>query len=206
MNDLVRYDAMCRAIADCHAVDEALEIKDKARALEIYAMQVKNTDAERKACDVRLRAERRVGELLRELQRATPSDAATVRHHGQDALPTGRNAYTQALTEHGISTQSASRYQRLADVPSDEFEAVLAGDAKPSTTRILAEATTGPAPKLDDDALWIWGRARDFERAHFPDREPAELLACMTPTMRADMRRIAPQMAHYFDAIEELTR
>jgi hypothetical protein len=44
-NDLARYVAMCSAIAECHAVDEALDIKDKARALEVYAMQVRN-DAE----------------------------------------------------------------------------------------------------------------------------------------------------------------
>jgi hypothetical protein len=31
---LVRYDAMCRAIAEAHAVDEVKDIGDKARAIE----------------------------------------------------------------------------------------------------------------------------------------------------------------------------
>lgn len=40
-------------------------------ALELYAKQARNTGAERKASEVGLRAERRVGELLKELARAT---------------------------------------------------------------------------------------------------------------------------------------
>jgi len=46
----------------------------KAMALELYAKQARNTGAERKASEVGLRAERRVGELLKELARATPED------------------------------------------------------------------------------------------------------------------------------------
>ena len=70
MTDLVRYDAMCRAIAECHSVDEVKDIRDKARALEAYANQAKNTDAERKALEIRLRAERKTGQLIKEMQEA----------------------------------------------------------------------------------------------------------------------------------------
>jgi hypothetical protein len=34
---LVRYDAMCHAIAAAHEVDEVKDIRDKARAIEMYA-------------------------------------------------------------------------------------------------------------------------------------------------------------------------
>jgi hypothetical protein len=64
MTQLVRYDSMCRAIAECYRVDEVKDIRDKAVALQAYARQAKNLDAERKACVVRMRAERRCGELL----------------------------------------------------------------------------------------------------------------------------------------------
>ena len=65
MADLALYDRMCTAIAECHRVDEVKDLRDKAMALEIYAKQAKNTDAERRACEIRLRAERRTGELLK---------------------------------------------------------------------------------------------------------------------------------------------
>jgi hypothetical protein len=35
--ELVRYDAMCHAIAAAHAVDEVKDIRDKARAIEMIA-------------------------------------------------------------------------------------------------------------------------------------------------------------------------
>ena len=75
MNDssptsLVHYDAMCRAIEAAHAVDEVKDIRDKALALETYARQAKNIDAEWRACEIRLRAERRAGQLLKEIEKA----------------------------------------------------------------------------------------------------------------------------------------
>jgi hypothetical protein len=75
---LVRYDAMILAIEACHSIDEVKDIRDKARAIEVYAAQALNRDAERKAAEVRIRAERKTGELLKETKasgdRATATD------------------------------------------------------------------------------------------------------------------------------------
>ena len=67
---LVRYDAMCRAIAEAHAVDEVKDIRDKARAIEMYARQAQNTEAEERAREIRLRAERKCGQMLADLKAA----------------------------------------------------------------------------------------------------------------------------------------
>jgi hypothetical protein len=74
MTEMVRYDAMVQAIVECHKVDDLKEIHNKALALELYARQAKNIDAERKAIEVRIRAERRVGQLLSEMKRTTPQE------------------------------------------------------------------------------------------------------------------------------------
>jgi hypothetical protein len=63
---LVRYDAMCSAITAAYSVDEVKDIRDKARAIEVYARQAKNVEAERQACEIRLRAERKAAQLKRE--------------------------------------------------------------------------------------------------------------------------------------------
>src|SRR5947209_8036177 len=70
MTKLVRYDAMCRAIEAAYRVDEVKDIRDKARAFETYARQAKNVEAERQACEIRLRAERKAGQLLKTIQKA----------------------------------------------------------------------------------------------------------------------------------------
>ncbi len=69
MNQLVRYDAMCRAIAEAHAV-EVKDIRDKAMALETYARLANNTEDERRVAEIRIRAERECGELLRDTEKA----------------------------------------------------------------------------------------------------------------------------------------
>ena len=67
MSELVRYDAMCRAIAEAHAIDEVKEIRNRMVAMEAYARQALNEDAERQAREIRIRAERRSGQMLKEM-------------------------------------------------------------------------------------------------------------------------------------------
>lgn len=62
---LARYDAAIRALADAKSVDEAKDIRDKAEAMRAYARQANNKQLEVDAAEIRLRAERRLGELLR---------------------------------------------------------------------------------------------------------------------------------------------
>jgi len=66
MKDLILYDRMITSIALCQKTDQVKNIRDKALALEHYARQATNVDAERQAINVRVRAERRAGELLPE--------------------------------------------------------------------------------------------------------------------------------------------
>ena len=62
--ELVKYDAACRAIAEARSVDEAKDIRDFALALQAYARQANNRELEDNARCIRLRATRRVGELM----------------------------------------------------------------------------------------------------------------------------------------------
>lgn len=96
---LAIYERMCSAIAECVRVDEAKDIRDKALALEAYYRQARNLDAEREAANVRLRAERRVGELLKELARTEPEDRNPAGRTGMETTSTGGTKFTPSISE-----------------------------------------------------------------------------------------------------------
>jgi hypothetical protein len=64
---LAKYDAMVKAIAVAYKVDEVKKIRDQAAALERYAKLAKDVDNERRCCEIRLRAERKAGQLLKKM-------------------------------------------------------------------------------------------------------------------------------------------
>jgi hypothetical protein len=57
---------------------------------------------------------------------------------------------------------------------------------------------------MPHDALWIWGRLRDFERDGFQDKSAAELLGSMTAAMVSDVMRIAPMMRDFLSTMVEV--
>jgi len=133
---LVRYDAMCSAIAECHRVDEVKDIRNKARALEVYAALAKDTEAEYKVCRIRIRAERRAGELLKETQKNGQ------RHGRGQKSKVGRPDFTPTrLSDIGISKDQSSQWQKLAGIHESVLEAYFAQPGKPSTEGTFAYAS-----------------------------------------------------------------
>jgi hypothetical protein len=224
---LVRYEAMCRAIAECHRIDEVKELRDKARALEVYAQQARNTEAEDKAREIRVRAERRTGELLSELPRTTPEERGKRAHaasvsssndgtnssnpersmlHDQ-TCNSKQSPYAAALEVHSISRQTANRYQKLSDIPAKDFEeAVRNPSKKPTTARLIREAYSPPQPQMDKPAMWLWSRAREFEERGYAEKPPSDLFQALLPNMQKDMRRLVPVLADFYNTFKEVIR
>src|SRR5262249_31529313 len=110
---------MCHAIAEAHRVDEVKQIRDKALALEIYSRQARNVDNEIKAIEIRIRAERRCGELLREMEKAKGSQGSGSNQHEVRS----HDATAPTLSDLGITKSQSSRWQKLAAIPEADFEA-----------------------------------------------------------------------------------
>jgi hypothetical protein len=191
MTELVRYDAMCRAIAEAHAVDEVKAIRDKAVMLETYARISCDTDNERRAYEIRVRAERRYGELRQPPPMGRPIKAAP----GAELLPDG------------VSAKQDRTWRKLADVPEEIFEQELANGA--STKGIIKAATPPEIHPVADEALWLWGRLRDFEKEDISSpsllkRAPAEVLKTLPDFMLDEVHVLAPRVAGWLLQIGQL--
>lgn len=115
---LIRYEHARTALAECHRVDEVKDIRDKAEAMAAYARQAKDTELIQYATDIKVRAERRCGEITSVMdtsqgRRATLSEPAT-------------KSKTEALADVGLTRQEAHRYEQLAAMPADHFETAVA--------------------------------------------------------------------------------
>ena len=205
MTQLVLYDAALCAIAECHSVDEIKTIHDQAAALEAAARVAMNTEAERQMIEVRIRAERHGGELMRALQKADKSEAgakgASAQGKQAPAAAAGASIYRRTIEKAGIPERTAQRWQELAEVPRERFEAHLQAEDKPSARAIID--STKAKPQMSEEALWLWGRLRDFERMGLIDADPMALLEEMTESMRADVRRLAPLVASLMNRCTE---
>jgi N6-adenosine-specific RNA methylase IME4 len=114
---LARYDAAKQALAEAHRVDEVKSIRDKAVAMQHYARQAKDDELIKHATEIRMRAERKAGELLIEMSdRGERARQGEGRGKGRKLQPLPK------LSDLGISKTQSSRWQAIARIPVDEFE------------------------------------------------------------------------------------
>lgn len=116
MTALIRYDAARKAIAAAHRVDEVKAIRDKAEAVRVYAKQAGDFELQNQAAEIRLRAERRAGQLLIEMEKNPGRRGeGRPRKDGTKFTRSSRStAYPPKLEDIGVSKDQSSKWQRLA--------------------------------------------------------------------------------------------
>ena len=124
--ELIQYERARLALAECKAVDEVKAWADKAAAMQAYGRMAKDKTLEVDAAEIRLRAERRLGEMIGAQKKdgglSRGAAGAGVNQHTPKEV---RSSVTTApkLADAGISKDLSSRAQKLAAVPKAEFEA-----------------------------------------------------------------------------------
>jgi len=118
-NTVALFEAACRALDEARTLIEVTDVADKAAALKEYGRLAKDRRLEIDAAELRIRAERRLGEML-----------------GALALRPGRPAKNGAdielfpqppkLADIGIDRKLSARAQRLASISQAAIEARLA--------------------------------------------------------------------------------
>ncbi len=164
---LLRYDAARVALEAASKIDEVKSIHDKAVAMAAYAKQAKDNDMVNWAVEIKVRAERRAGELLKAMPKNVGGQSA---HKLKPANPTGSKKEpvennAQTLAQQGISKKESMTWQKLAEIPESVFEKKLVAVQKQGeklTTKAVLDAK--PAPK----------KAPSSPTAHKPSFQPQD--------------------------------
>jgi N6-adenosine-specific RNA methylase IME4 len=103
-------------------VDEVKDIRDKAEAVRRYLRaRGAATDSQNDAAEIRLRAERRIGELTREIPKAQP--VAGPGRGNKTKVQVGPSFSKRvSLAEQGIKPTEAKRFEVLASIPQKRFD------------------------------------------------------------------------------------
>lgn len=97
-------------LASSRDLSEVRQIRDMAEAARLYAIAIeRGLEAQNHAAEIKIRAERRAGELLAEMDLKPGRPAA--------------NALT--LSSLGVDDNQSTRWQQMASVPEEHFEAHL---------------------------------------------------------------------------------
>lgn len=131
MTQLVRYEAACKAVSEARTIDEAKAIHNQAEAMRAYARQAKNRQLEVDAAEIRMRAERRLGEILAAAKNAGQIQTGRPeKKNGSNEEPFNNGSNEEpfqrvTLSEVGIDKKLSHRAQALAAVPEPQFEAMV---------------------------------------------------------------------------------
>jgi N6-adenosine-specific RNA methylase IME4 len=136
---LALYDNACRALAEARTVAEVKDIHDQAAAMREYARRANNHQLEADAIELRMKAQRCLGEMIEAqkqsvgLNRGTagagrPSLGGLLENPPKDIRPT--------LASQGISKNLAHQARTFAALNDEQFEGRLR-EARASACRVV---------------------------------------------------------------------
>jgi hypothetical protein len=188
--ELVKYDAACRAIAEATSLDEVREIASRAEALKAYARQARNRELEIDARSIRLRAERRMGELIIEIRKEK----------------TFKNGRLRLIEDIGLSGTESAAAQRLALMADKDFEHAV------SEWREMARRTRTVQPPLQSvrqpseyiSKSRAAARGRPIEQADPLDQFRAMDGRAYADCLVGEIRRMAALTRRQLRALEQI--
>lgn len=143
--ELKFYEVAKFNLAQAKSTDEIKDIKDKAAAIELYAKQAKDTSLEADAFEIRKRAERRIGELMREQK-----EKVGLHKGGQPPKnrgPEDPGSLPPTLKAAGIDKNLAKRARVMARIPKEMFE----NGIQQTREKIEQQVRTSKVAKVFDD-------------------------------------------------------
>jgi len=113
-------------LAEAGTLEEVKHVHDLAQAAAVYARAARlGLEAQNSAAEIKIRAERKAGEMLEGLERGQGGDRRS------DIFQTSNNGlmksnYAAVLEETDTTRQAAARWQKIAALPDAQFEHYIA--------------------------------------------------------------------------------
>ena len=112
---LARISEAMTALAAAKTLDDVLQIRDQAEALRVYIKAASDSlEAANAAAEIKLRAERKAGEMLEQTTGGKGGDRKS-----------SNSVLLDGLDSLGIDKMQSSRWQRESRVAAEDFEAYL---------------------------------------------------------------------------------
>lgn len=168
------YEAARRAIELCNSTDEVKGWADKHAALAAYARMRDDRDLHNYALRIQLRAERRYGQLHKQLfpnrskenlvqNRPAAGDARqegdhlsenTAKNRGSSRQEGSRPSVTgtQAAARDGVTEHQLKTSLRIAAVPEEDFNRQVESPNPPTKTQLAEQGRMRRVPELDPAA------------------------------------------------------
>jgi len=176
---LANYDAARHALIEARSIDEVKDIRDRAEALRQYMRQAgESLQLQNDVAEIKLRAERRAGELLQDMEKHPAGrPTANPSHDASNSIAT--------LSDLGVTFSQSSRWQTIARIPEEQFDQHIA--------RI----------KGRDDELTTAGVLR-FAKDLARTENKREMIdqAAMMPTTTEQYRLICGNFAYEYGQVE----
>lgn len=148
------YSAAKKALAAVVRVDEVKDIRDKAQAMRVYAFQAKDGQLAGDATEIKMRATRRLGELMEDQRKAgdlVPSGRRAGPGRGKKGKKVGVKK-TPSLTDQGIDKNLAKAARKAAKTAEDKFEKEVAKAKRMASAAASGDKAVVKAAKAERHA------------------------------------------------------
>lgn len=149
--ELILLSKAQKALAQASTLDEVRDLRDQATAVKAYARKAKlGRHLVIEAATIRIRAERRLGEIL---QATVLADAAPGNQHTREPVRQQKSDGKFTLRDLGLTKSESSRSQQIASLPADLFEdylsrSNLAGKEPTSAGLMRVARQTASSPRI----------------------------------------------------------
>lgn len=118
VNSLQLLTRARQMLAEAKTLPDLVHIRDLAEAARVYAQAARlGLESQNEAAEIKLRAERRAGEILAQMEKHPP---------GPEPVRSLRVTEPPTLADMDITKMQSSRWQQMADFPEEKFEEYIA--------------------------------------------------------------------------------